>query len=151
MFFFEYSPHVNWFTIMYFKDGYNEETQAIYLEDAFLEHCTTGSLSRALINLDKLYEEVKKDNATDVSSVEKTTDELFEEIEYEKVAVNEKYIIYEKYLNGYANRAQICFDKVHHTVEGIELDEDYECNMPLTFSVEELHLIARKIVELKWI
>lgn len=72
--FFEYSPHVNCFTIMYFKDGYNKETQPIYFEDVVLEHCTMGNLSQALINLDKLYEEVKKDNATDVISVAKTAE-----------------------------------------------------------------------------
>ncbi len=82
--------------------------------------------------------------------MKKTADELFEEIEYKKIEDDEKIIIYEKYLNGYADRAHIYFDKVHHTVEGVELDEDYECNMPLKFLSEELQVIVKKVDELGW-
>ena len=79
---------------------------------------------------------------------EKTADEMFEGIEYEKVKVDEKSIIYEKYLNGYANRAQIYFDKKRHAVCCTELDEDYEYNSPLYLTVEEIQVIARKLKEL---
>lgn len=56
--FFEYSPHINCFTINYYEDGHNEKTYPIYLKDAFVEYCTIRNLSKALMNLDKLYEEV---------------------------------------------------------------------------------------------
>lgn len=81
---------------------------------------------------------------------ENIADELFERIEYEKVKFNEKSIVYEKYLNGYANRAQIYFDKTRHAVCCTELDEDYECNSPLYLTAEEIQVITRKLKELGW-
>lgn len=81
----------------------------------------------------------------------KTTDELFEELGYEKIVDNEKCIIYEKCLHGYAIRTQIHFNKVRHTVYGTEIDEDYEFNEPLAFSVEELQAIYKKSEELGWV
>lgn len=81
----------------------------------------------------------------------KTTDELFEELGYEKIVDNEKCIIYEKCLHGYAIRTQIYFDKVRHTVCGTEIDADYEFNEPLAFSVKELQAIYKKVGELGWV
>lgn len=98
------------------------------------------------IDLKKAYEhELEKSN------INKTADKLFEEIEYEKVKDDEKSIIYEKWLNGYANQVKIYFDKTHHTVCGTELDEDYECNEPLGFGVKELQAINKKCQELGWV
>lgn len=68
-----------------------------------------------------------------------------------KIKDDEKCIIYEKCLHGYAIRTQIYFNKVCHTVCGTEIDEDYEFNEPLAFSVEELQAIYKKCEELKWI
>lgn len=83
--------------------------------------------------------------------MEKTADELFKELGYEKIVDDEKCIIYEKCLHGYAIRTQIYFNKVCHTVCGTEIDEDYEFNEPLAFSVEELQAIYKKVEELKQI
>ncbi len=57
--FFEYSSHTNYFNIYYCKNGFNENAKLTSLKDAFVKYCTTKSLSKALINLDKLYDEVK--------------------------------------------------------------------------------------------
>lgn len=53
---FEYRAVVNSFNIYYCKKC-DEKSTITYLEGAFLEDCTTINLSKALINLDKLYEE----------------------------------------------------------------------------------------------
>ena len=53
---FEYLAYVNSFNIYYYKKLCDKEGAITYLEGAFLADCSTEDLSRALINLDKLYE-----------------------------------------------------------------------------------------------
>lgn len=133
------------------KDGRCLETDfgLIYVSENDLPYILRNYDVRKIERGGVLFKNISDENdCEDVK--EKTVDELFEGIEYEKVKVDEKSIIYEKYLNGYANRAQIYFDKKRHAVCCTELDEDYEYNNPLYLTVEEIQVITRKLKELGW-
>lgn len=133
------------------KDGRYLETDfgLIYVSENDLPYILRNYDVRKIERGGVLFKNINDENDCE-DDEENITDELFERIEYEKVKVDEKSIIYEKYLNGYANRAQIYFDKTHHTVCCAELDEDFECDSPLDLTVEEIQVITRKLKELGW-
>lgn len=79
---------------------------------------------------------------------QKTADEMFEELEYEKIRNDERYIVYEK---GASIRNRIIFSKSNKTVSTILIDEDYEYNEGLDIDMRELQAIHKKCQELGWI
>ncbi len=78
----------------------------------------------------------------------KTADEMFEELEYEKIKDDERYIIYEK---GVLIGIRIIFSKITKTVCCILIDEDYEWNDALDIDMQKLKVINKKCQELGWI
>ena len=77
---------------------------------------------------------------------EKTADELFEELGYEKIE-NKQHIIFEK---GVSTRNRIIFSRLNKTVCCILIDEDYEWNDGIDITMEELQAINKKVEELGW-
>lgn len=78
----------------------------------------------------------------------KTADEMFEELEYEKIKDDERYIIYEK---GDLIRIRIIFSKITKTIYCILIDEYYEWNDTLDIDMQKLKVINKKCQELGWI
>ena len=78
---------------------------------------------------------------------EKTADELFERLGYEKLE-NEQHIIFEK---GVSTRNRIIFARFKKTVSCIFIDEDYEWNDGIDITMQELQAINKKVEELGWI
>lgn len=78
----------------------------------------------------------------------KMADEMFEELEYEKIKDDEHNAVYEK---GASIRNRIIFSKTTNTVCCISIDEDYEWNDGMEINMQELQTINKKCQELGWI
>lgn len=79
---------------------------------------------------------------------EKTADEIFEKLGYEKINDDEYGVIYEK---GTSTRNRIIFKRTNKTVCCILIDENYEWNDAMEIDMQELQAINKKCQELRWL
>ena len=80
---------------------------------------------------------------------EKTADEMFEELAYEKIDhPKHKHIVYRSDC-GNNTKEQICFHKIFHKIEIYFYSKEDNCEMTKPISMQELQAINKKCKELR--
>lgn len=106
------------------------------------------------MDLDNEELEVTKNMQSTAENAEKTADEMFEELGYEKRLDrddNPNYITYIEYNKDPSSGVTISFSLNYITVCADTFDEDYEINSAHSITPLELKAIYKKCKELGWL